>query len=99
MNIDIQKNNDPINVSVAGDIEMMTIKDFKSRLLDLGQNEDKDIEMDLSNVNYIDSSGIGVLISLLKLQKNKGKSLKISKISDKVLKVLEISSLSDLFRL
>ncbi len=99
MEIEIQKNNNPVNVSVAGDIEMMTIKDFKTRLMDLGQNEDKDIEIDLSKVNYIDSSGIGVLISLLKLQRNKGKALKISKVSDKVLKILEISSLVDIFKL
>jgi len=65
--------------------------------LEIGQNENKDIDLDLSKVNYIDSSGVGVLISLLKLQKNKGKSLKISKVSPKVLNVLKLSSLSDVF--
>ena len=97
MEIQISNNAELVNVMITGDIEMMSIKDFKTKLLDIGQNENKDIDLDLSKVNYIDSSGVGVLISLLKLQKNKGKSLKISKVSPKVLNVLKLSSLSDVF--
>jgi anti-anti-sigma factor len=48
-------------------------------------------------VDYIDSSGVGVLISLLKLQKKKEKNLNIRKVSPKVLNVLKLSSLSDVF--
>jgi anti-sigma B factor antagonist len=99
MEIDIKEGASLVNVSVNGDIEMMTIKELKEKLLDLGQNVDKDIELDLSSVEYIDSSGVGVLISLLKLQKKKGKSLKIKKVSTKVLNVLKLSSLSEVFEL
>jgi len=97
MNIDIREDGENVHITVNGDIEMMTIKTFKQKLFEVGQNVDKDIELDLSNVDYIDSSGVGVLISLLKLQKKKGKSLKISKVSTKVLNVLKLSSLSDIF--
>ncbi|MBN2041323.1 MAG: STAS domain-containing protein [Spirochaetes bacterium] len=97
MEIKINKDSNPVNISIIGDIEMMTIKNLKTELLDIGNNEDKDIELDLSRVNYIDSSGIGVLISLLKIQRGKGKNFKISKISPKVLNVLKLSSLSDIF--
>ena len=99
MNIEINENNDSVNIIVNGDIEMMSIKDFKSKLLNVGETVDKDVEIDLSNVNYIDSSGVGVLISLLKRQKSKGKSLNITKVSPKVLNVLKLSSLSDVFDL
>ncbi len=99
MDIDIQEQGDSVNIIVNGDIEMMTIKTFKQKLFEIGQNEDKDIEIDLSNVDYIDSSGVGVLISLLKLQKKKGKTLKINKVSSKVLNVLKLSSLSDVFNI
>ena len=99
MEIEIQKDKDPVSVFVIGDIEMLSIRDFKTKLLNLGQNENKDIDLDLSKVNYIDSSGVGVLISLLKLQKNKGKSLRISKVSSKVSNVLKLSSLSDIFNI
>jgi anti-sigma B factor antagonist len=97
MNIEIKDQDGQVNVVVNGDIEMMTIKEFKEKLLNIGQTADKDIELDLSNVEYIDSSGIGVLVSLLKLQKKKGKTLKIRKMSSKVMNVLKLSSLSDMF--
>ena len=99
MDIDIQEQGNSVSIIVNGDIEMMTIKTFKQKLFEIGQNADKDIEIDLSNVDYIDSSGVGVLISLLKLQKKKGKTLKINKVSSKVLNVLKLSSLSDVFNI
>jgi len=97
MQIEVRENTEKIEIIVSGDIEMMTIKNFKQRLFDIGQNTDLDIEIDLSAVDYIDSSGVGVLISLLKLQKKKGKNLIINKVSSKVLNVLKLSSLSDVF--
>jgi len=99
MNIEVKETKDQVIIAVEGDIEMMTIKDFKEKLFDMGHNIQKDIEIDLSNVDYIDSSGVGVLISLLKLQNKKGKKLKITKASPKVLNVLRLSSLSDVFEM
>ncbi|MFA5518761.1 MAG: STAS domain-containing protein [Spirochaetota bacterium] len=99
MQIDVQESDDIVVITVNGDIEMMTIKTFKQILFEAGQNIDKDIEIDLTEVDYIDSSGVGVLISLLKLQNKKGKSLRIDKVSSKVLNVLKLSSLSDVFNL
>ena len=99
MKIEVKDSDLKVNIIVNGDIEMMTIKNFKQKLFEIGQNVDKDIEIDLSNVDYIDSSGVGVLISLLKLQKKKGKNLEINRVSPKVLNVLKLSSLSDVFNI
>jgi len=99
MEIDVQEKDTQIMIKVNGDIEMMSIKLFKQKLFEVGQNTNKDIEIDLSDVDYIDSSGVGVLISLLKLQKKKEKELIIEKVSSKVLNVLKLSSLSDVFNL
>ncbi len=99
MEIDINESESNVLVTIRGDIEMMTIKEFKEKLFNIGQNIEKDVELDLSNVDYIDSSGVGVIISLLKLQKKKGKLLKIDKVSTQVLNVLQLSSLSDVFNL
>ena len=99
MEISIKENANSVSVVIVGDIEMITIKEFKEKLLQLGQTTDKDIDIDLSNVEYIDSSGVGVLISLLKMQKKKDKNLRIEKVSDKVLSVLKLSALADVFNL
>lgn len=99
MQIDVQESDDLVVITVQGDIEMMTIKTFKQTLFDVGQNVNKDIEIDLREVDYIDSSGIGILINLLNIQKKKNKALLINKVSSKVLNVLKLSSLSDVFNL
>jgi anti-sigma B factor antagonist len=99
MEISIKDGVESVSVVIIGDIEMITIKEFKEKLLQLGQSTEKDIDIDLSNVEYIDSSGVGVLISLLKMQKKKNKNLRIEKVSDKVLSVLKLSSLADVFNL
>ncbi len=99
MDIKINESDDVVKIVVSGDIEMMSIKEFKSRLFDVGERTYKDVDIDLSNVDYIDSSGVGVLITLLKRQKSKGKTLNISKVSSKVMNVLKLSSLSDVFNL
>ena len=99
MEIAVTETDSVVDIVVTGDIEMMTIKNFKQTLFELGQSTEKDINLDMSDVEYIDSSGVGVLISLLKLQKKKGKDLKIVKVSSKVLNVLKLSSLSDVFHI
>lgn len=79
MDIDVKDEGSKIKIVVTGDIEMMTIRSFKQKLFEIGQQVDKDIEIDLSSVDYIDSSGVGVLISLLKLQKKRAKTSKLKR--------------------
>ncbi len=50
-------------------------------------------------MQYFDSSGVGGLISLNKIQKKKGKKLELAKVSPKVLNVLKLSSLAEVFNL
>lgn len=99
MEINLDYKGDCVEIKVKGDIEMMSIKEFKEKLLSIGEEKDVDIVLDLSGVDYIDSSGVGVLISLNKVQKKKGKKLELTKVSPKVLNVLKLSSLSEVFNL
>lgn len=99
MEINLNNKENLIEIKVKGDIEMMSIKEFKEKLLAVGEENDVDIALDLSEVDYIDSSGVGVLISLNKLQKKKGKKLELVKVSPKVLNVLKLSSLAEVFNL
>lgn len=99
MEINLNNKGNLVEIKVKGDIEMMSIKEFKEKLLAVGEDNDVDIALDLSEVDYIDSSGVGVLISLNKLQKKKGKKLELVKVSPKVLNVLKLSSLAEVFNL
>ncbi|MCL2154136.1 MAG: anti-sigma factor antagonist [Leptospirales bacterium] len=99
MKIDVYENDKTISLKVYGDIELITIKPFKEKLFEIGDKANKDVEMDLYDVDYIDSSGIGILIILLKLQKKKGKKFVIKKASPRILDLFKLTSLTDLFEL
>ena len=80
-------------------MEMGTMNNFNEKLFEISHTLKKNIEIDLSNVDYIDSSGVAILIDLMKFQKKRGKNLVIKKASPKVLNVLMLSSLTDSFGL
>jgi len=99
MKIDVHETDTTISLKAYGDIEMISIKPFKEKIFEIGQKTNKDVELDLYDVDYIDSSGIGVLITLLKFQRSKGKNLVINKASPRVLDVFKLSSLLKIFKL
>ncbi|HNR87614.1 MAG TPA: STAS domain-containing protein [Spirochaetota bacterium] len=95
MEYQIVESQDIVTIIANGPIEMRSIKDFKDKLLEMGDSTDKNIEIDLSHVDYMDSTGIGLLITLLKKQKKKDKQLRIVNATPRVLSLLELSSLSE----
>ncbi len=96
MDIDIQELDEIIKIAVTGSIEIITLKPLKEKLLEIGTNSDKNVEIDLSKVDYMDSSGMGVLLTLSKMLKRKGKALKITNPSDRIKKILQLSSLQEI---
>ena len=97
MEIEIKEDSDIVTITCNGDINIGTIRNFKQKLFEISCTTNKNIDFNLSNVGYIDSSGIGILISLMKLQNKKGKNLNIKMASPKIIDVLKLSSLSDVF--
>lgn len=63
-------------------------------LLDKGQNK---IVLNLADVNYIDSSGIGELVSGYTTVKNQGGELKLLNLTKKVHDLLQITKLYTVF--
>jgi stage II sporulation protein AA (anti-sigma F factor antagonist) len=82
-------------ITLDGDLEITTIKRFEEWIIALANNTSKDIALDFSRVNYLDSSGISVLLKLSKLLKSKRKRLKLTKLPERISQILEISSLVD----
>lgn len=61
-------------------------------------NGNLNVIVDISHVRYINSSGIGVLITLLTKARNKGGELCLIKPSDSVQKLLIITKLQAIFK-
>jgi len=95
MEIEKKELDDSIVLVFNSDIEVSGMKKMKEELLTTVENNDKDIVIDLSKVNYLDSSGIGVLINISKILKGKGKSLKLINVTEQISRILELSSLNE----
>lgn len=61
------------------------------------QNGFKKILIDLGNVTYIDSAGIGELVAAYTAAKNRGVSLKLCRLSPKIHDLLTIAQLITVF--
>ncbi len=72
----------------------VVLRDTVRDLLSKGQ---KKILLNLAEVNYIDSSGIGELVSAFTTTKNQGGELKLLKLTKKVNDLLQITKLYTVF--
>src|SRR6202035_5679793 len=72
----------------------VTLRDMVRDLLSKGQ---KQILLNLGNVTYIDSSGIGELVSAFTTVKNQGVELKLLNLTRKVHDLLQITKLYTVF--
>jgi anti-sigma B factor antagonist len=70
------------------------LRDAVRDLLSKGQ---KEILLNLADVNYIDSSGIGELVSAFTAVRNQGGELKLLKLTKKVHDLLQITKLYTVF--
>ena len=72
----------------------VVLRDAVKDLLSKGQ---KKIVLNLADVNYIDSSGIGELVSAYTTAKNQGGELKLLNLTKKVHDLLQITKLYTVF--
>jgi anti-sigma B factor antagonist len=70
---------------------------LREAIRDLISKGQKNILLNLGDVNYIDSSGLGELVSAYTTSKNQGASLKLLSLTKKVKDVLQLTKLYTVF--
>lgn len=95
MNVIFTEMENHVIVSISGEADPAGVKRFSEIVENINNNIEKDIEIDLSEAVYLDSSSIGVLIKLHKSQKQRNLGFAIIKASDRVMSLLKLCSLSD----
>jgi anti-sigma B factor antagonist len=84
-------------LSVKGEIDVSTAPELRDRLLTAAQNGHGIVVVDLSEVTFLDSTALGVLVSGLKRLRAEGGDLRLVVTGRSVAKVLEITGLVDVF--
>ncbi|NQT95608.1 MAG: STAS domain-containing protein [Candidatus Omnitrophica bacterium] len=97
MQIAERKSNDVTVFDVDGDIDINSSPDVRKTFeKPIGEKTAK-LVINLSNVSYIDSSGLATLVELLKRARSYGGKIRLSNLAAKVKSLFEITKLEKLF--
>ncbi len=92
-----QLENGYLLVKIIGEVDVYTSIDLKKELNKLVEADKKKLIIDLTKVNYMDSSGLGVLVALLKEVKKNGGELKLVNLPVSVKKIFDLTRLTKFF--
>lgn len=85
------------NISLSGEIDIYNAPELKSNLLSLIEEQKGSICMDCRDLKYIDSTGLGVLISALRHVKDYNGHIYIKNLKPYIYKIFTITGLDKVF--
>ena len=89
-----EKKSDWIVVDMSGELDMSNAIDFKNEIVnEFISKGELTIALDFENMEYIDSSGLGVIVSLHKRCKLNGGRLAICSLNDTLMRLFKLTSL------
>jgi anti-sigma B factor antagonist len=84
-------------VGVDGQLIVGNRHDLKKKVLDAMEDGERKFVIDFSETGYIDSSGLGVLVSLSKKIREVGGDLRLAGLNDDLRTLFELTKLDTLF--
>lgn len=85
------------NISLSGEIDIYNAPELKESLLKLIDQNKGDINVECSELKYIDSTGLGVLISALRRVKEYDGNITIRNLKPYINKIFVITGLDKVF--
>ncbi len=101
MSLKIRKNFDEEagiwKMELDGEIDIYTAAELKSVFQEMFEKHKEPVEINLENLEYIDSTGLGVLIGALKRLKEVDKQITLFHVKPNIAKLLNITGLNKIF--
>lgn len=82
-------------VVLSGDLDVATAPELHALLTELCDRDVTDLVVDLANLEFIDSSGISVIVAGLERLKVRGGSLSVRNPNPVAMRVFEVTALTD----
>lgn len=86
-------------VDVEGQLIVGNRQELKQRVLEELERGERKFLVDFTGTGYIDSSGLGVLVSLSKKIREQGGELRLSSLNEDLRTLFELTKLDTLFRI
>jgi|SRR5699024_4963927 len=88
---------DKIFLELSGELDISHTSKFKKKVIDIYDSDPKDMEMDLKGLEYLDSTGLGAFIYLLKHAQENGHKITLKNVKPNIKKLFTITKLDELF--
>lgn len=99
MSLQVSKHGDVVVIEVEGQLIVGNRQELKQRVLDEAEGGARKILVDFVRAGYIDSSGLGVLVSLAKRMRELGGDLRLANLNDDLQTLFELTKLDSLFQI
>lgn len=90
---------DKWEVNLYGEVDIYNAENLKRELQALIEEKRADIILDCTNLKYIDSTGLGVLVSTLKKVREADKHISIIKLKPYIEKIFTLTGLNKVFEI
>ncbi|MCK5862873.1 MAG: STAS domain-containing protein [Candidatus Hydrogenedentes bacterium] len=97
MKVELVEKENTIKVVAEGDVDLYTSPALRKAILEAAKHTTGEVQVVLSAVGYMDSSGVATLVEGLRAAKNSGKTFTLQSPSNSVMKVLELARLDTIF--
>jgi anti-sigma B factor antagonist len=99
MSFTVSTHGDVCIVEVEGQLIVGNRQELKKRILDELDKGTRKVLIDFDRTGYIDSSGLGVLVSLAKKIRDMGGELRLANLNDDLQTLFELTKLDTLFQI
>ncbi len=97
LDLNVRKEGDHTVLLVRGEIDVYTAPKLREKLIELVSEGSYHLVVDLEQVDFLDSTGLGVLVGGLKRVRNHDGSLQLVCTQEKILKIFRITGLTKVF--
>lgn len=86
-------------VEIKGDLDIYAEDEFRDLIGLEIENIDKDLIIDIADLDYLDSTGLGLFMKIYRLINEKGHTIKIINPKENILKLFKITDLTEVFNM
>ncbi|WP_411842607.1 anti-sigma factor antagonist [Salinicoccus sp. HZC-1] len=99
INIDTTEKENEYLIVLNGELDVYTAPELQKVLDPIRQSGSHNIKIDLTDVSYMDSTGLGIFVGTLKELNQHDRELRVTGVSNRILRLFEITGLRDLMHI
>ena len=88
-----------LEIKPIGEVDIYTSPELKNKIFELIEEKNQDVTINGEHLDYIDSTGLGVLMGIYKKLQEKSLNIKIVNLKPNIYKLFDITGLNKVFNI